>query len=312
MDLRSSIISADTIAEGSPVDRAVFFSLIAVCALILSRRKIDWSRLLRQNKWIALYLLYCLTSITWADEPFILFKRWIKDLGNPIMALVILTEQRPYEAVGVILRRLVFLMLPLSVLFIKYYPDLGRVYHIDGATTYTGVGQQKNALGTMCLISGIFFAWEFLQNRKGHFKWGERGNLTDYILIGMLTWLLYKSNSQTSFSCLVVAVSLFFASRTTFIVQKPSRLIVVMIFGVLLFSILEMTLHVKDLVISLLGRDPTLTERTVLWEVAMKLEVNSLVGAGFMSFWIGDRTELIWTILGVKLVQAHNGYITVI
>jgi hypothetical protein len=52
-------------------------------------------------------------------------KRWVKDLWNPIMALVILTERRPYEAVGVVLRRLNLLLLPLSILFIKYYLELG-------------------------------------------------------------------------------------------------------------------------------------------------------------------------------------------
>ena len=297
LNLSAPTASADAIAEGSPVDRAVFFSLIVAGAFILSRRKIDWGRLLSQNKWIVLYFLYCLSSITWTDEPFLLFKRWIKDLGNPIMALVILTEQRPYEAAGVILRRLAFLLLPLSVLFIKYYPDLGRVYH---ARWYPDVHWCRSA--EKCPRSDVFnlpvsiFAWKFLQNRKGDFKWGEKGNLMDYILIGMLAWLLHMSNSQTSFSCLVVAVSLFFVSRTTFIAQKPSRIIVVMIFGVLLFAILEATLHVKDLVFSLLGRDPTLTERTELWEVVIGLEVNSVVGAGFMSFWTGDRMELIWRI----------------
>src|SRR5262245_14384631 len=70
LDLRSPIISADAIAEGNPFNASVFFSLIAVSAFILSRRKIDWSRLLSQNKWIVLYFLYCLSSIIWTDEPF--------------------------------------------------------------------------------------------------------------------------------------------------------------------------------------------------------------------------------------------------
>jgi hypothetical protein len=309
LNLSAPQTSADAFAEGSPVDRAVFFLLIGVGAFILSRRKIDWSRLRSQNKWVVLYFLYCLSSIAWTDEPFVLFKRWLKDLGNPIMALLVLTEQYPYEAVGVILKRLAFLLLPLSVLFIRFYPDLGRVYAVDGTTTYTGAGEQKNSLGALCLISGISFAWTFLQNRKGNFKWGEKGNLVDYILIGMLAWLLYISNSQTSFTCLVVTLGLLFVSRTTIIAQKPSRIIVVIIFGVLLFSILEATLHVKELVFSLLGRNSTLTDRTEVWEVVRGLEFNSVMGAGFMSFWTGDRMELIWRTLRIRLVQAHSGYL---
>ena len=309
LNLRTPTFSAGALAEGSPVDRAVFFSLIVAGAFILSRRKVDWGRLLNQNKWIVLYFLYCLSSIAWTNEPFVLFKRWIKDLGNPIMVLVILAEQHPYEAVGVILRRLAFLLLPLSVLFIKYYPDLGRGYSIGGAPMYTGVGHQKNDLGAMCLICGIYFSWKFLQNRKGDFKWGEKGNLIDYILIGMLAWLLHMSNSQTSFSCLVVAVILFFVSRTTFIAQKPSRIFNLGIFSVLLFSVLEEILSIKALFLDLLGRDSTLTNRTEIWEVVRGLESNPFFGTGFMSFWTGHRLEIIWNKLGAGLNQAHNGYL---
>jgi exopolysaccharide production protein ExoQ len=303
------MLSSDDVAEGSPIDRAVFFLLIVAGTIILSKRKIDWGQFLSLNKWIALYYLYCLSSITWTDEPFILFKRWIKDLGNPIIALVILTEQRPYEAVGVVLRRLAFLLLPLSVLFIKYYPELGRAYPQGSAPMYTGVSEQKNGLGMLCLISGIYFAWKFLQNRKWDFKWVKKGNLRDYILIGMLAWLLYMSNSQTSLVCLVVATGLLFVSRNTFILQKPSRIIVVMICSILMFSILEVTLHVKDLILSLLGRDPTLTNRTEIWDVLIGLVRNPVIGTGFMSFWTGDRMELSWGLIGGSIIQAHNGYI---
>src|SRR5262249_24610187 len=158
--------SANDYAEGNPVDRAVFLTLIVAGIVILARRKIDWHRLLFNNKWIVLYLLYCLASMAWSDDPTLLMKRWVKDLGNPIMALVILTERRPYEAVGVVLRRLAFLLLPLSVLFIKYYPGLGRDYKASGAPMFTGVGHQKNDLGLMCLLAGIYVFWELLQWRR--------------------------------------------------------------------------------------------------------------------------------------------------
>ena len=311
LSLRSPTASVGALAEGSPIDAAVFFSLIVAGTIVLFKRKIDWDLLLSQNKWIVLYFLYCLASITWTDIPsFVLFKRWIKDLGNPIMALVILTEQHPYEAVGVILRRLAFVMLPLSVLFIKYYPELGRGYHNDGSPMYTGVGAQKNDLGAICLLSGIYFAWNFLQNRKGDFKLGEKNNLMDCILIGMLAWLLHMSNSQTSLFCLVVAVSLCFVSRITFIARKPSKMIVVMISSVLLYSILEVTLEVKEFVFGLLGRDATLTNRTEIWEVVSELAGSPVVGVGFMSFWFGDRMGKIWQALGTDgLNQAHNGYL---
>ena len=301
--------SADDYAEGSPVDRAVFFALIAVAAYVLSQRKIDWRRLLVQNKWIVFYFLYCLLSIFWTDEPFVLFKRWVKDLGNPIMVLVILTEDRPYFAVGVILRRLAFLLLPLSVLFIRYYPELGRGYRIDGSPMFTGVGHQKNDLGLMCLISGIYFFWDFFQNRKRYFKAGIKDIAINLIFIGMLSWLLYMSNSQTSLGCLVVAVFLLGLSQARYIARRPSRIINVMVTVVLLAAILEATLGIKENVFEVLGRDPTLTNRTDVWKTLKEMGTDPMVGAGFMSFWTGDRLLLIWQKIGTGINQAHSGYL---
>ena len=105
--------------EGSPLDAIVFTLLIVGGLYVLSRRKIDWNLLVRQNKWIWLYFLYCGVSIVWSDFPFVSFKRWIKELGNPIMVLVILTDRRPVEAIDSILRRLAVAWLPLSIVFFK-------------------------------------------------------------------------------------------------------------------------------------------------------------------------------------------------
>src|SRR5215468_7928405 len=78
LNVAPSLQSANDYAEGSPLDRAVFFALIAAGIVILARRKIDWQRLLLNNMWIVLYLLYCLASMTWSDEPTVLMKRWVK------------------------------------------------------------------------------------------------------------------------------------------------------------------------------------------------------------------------------------------
>lgn len=309
LNLGPTFASASDYAEGSPVDRAVFLALIVAGVLILARRRIDWERLLVGNKWIVLYLLYCLASIVWSDEPIILVKRWVKDLGNPIMVLVILTERRPYEAVGVVLRRLAFLLLPLSVLFIRYYPELARTYHPDGSVMFTGVGHQKNDLGLMCLIAGIYLSWEFLRRRPKASGFARQEKMVAIALIGMLAWLLHMSDSQTSFVCLAVAVLLLLLARTPFMARRPASILGVLCFAVLAIWFLEETLHVKEFALRLLGRDPTLTNRTEVWQTLRGLQVNPIVGAGFMSFWAGMRLDMAWRLLGSGINQAHNGYL---
>lgn len=303
--------SAGDSEEGSPIDRAVFFGLIAAGILILARRKVDWQRLLRNNVWIALYFLYCLASMAWADDPALLIKRWIKELGNPIMALVILTELRPYQAVGAVLRRLSFLMLPLSVLFIKYYPELGRDFHADGSPMFTGVGHQKNDLGLMCLMAGIYMFWELLQRREKTLSTFTRQHkIVALLLIAMLAWLLHISDSQTSFVCLVVAVMLLLLGRMPFMAQRPGRIFGVLFCAVLSIWLLDEVFSLKETALSFLGRDPTLTNRTEIWRTVEGFEVNPIVGAGFMSFWTHERIGKLAKALDLSAItQAHNGYL---
>ena len=63
------------------------------------------------------------------DYPDVAFKRWIKSLGDFVMVQIILTDRDRYAAIKRALPFMAFLLMPLSVLFIKFYPDLGRGYH---------------------------------------------------------------------------------------------------------------------------------------------------------------------------------------
>jgi exopolysaccharide production protein ExoQ len=112
--------------DGSPVDAAVFFSLIAAGCYVLRQRRINLATFARNNRWLMAFFIYTLLSIVWSDFPFIASKRWIKILGHPIMVLIVLTEPYPIEAVKRLFKRLGFVLIPLSICLIKYFPQLGR------------------------------------------------------------------------------------------------------------------------------------------------------------------------------------------
>ncbi|MDR2017834.1 MAG: O-antigen ligase family protein [Syntrophobacterales bacterium] len=308
-NLRSQMSLADAYTEGSPIDAACFLTLIVAAAVVLSRRRVDWRNMMIQNKWIWLYFLYCGVSVVWADNSFVSFKKFIKELGNPIMALVILTEERPYEALGFILKRLSFLLLPLSVLFVKYFPELGRAYRVGGSPMYTGVGHQKNSLGVICLIAGIYFVWRLLFNCK-EARTLSKENLISFVFLGVIAWLLYMSDSSTSLGCLALVASLLFVGRSKFITESPARLITVIATVTAILLVMDMALGVREVIFDLLGRDATLTSRTHIWEVVKEMDTNPVIGTGFMSFWSGERMATIWEGIGGAVInQAHNGYL---
>lgn len=309
LNLGQPLDSVDSYSEGSPVDRAVFFALIVAGLVVLARREVSWRALFSNNMLLVLYLLYCLVSVTWSDEPYVAFKRWFKDLGNPVMVLVIVTSRYPLEALTTLLRQLAYLLLPLSVLFVKYLPELGRTYHIDGSPMYTGVGHQKNDLGLMCLISGTYFLWLTIQMREQFLEWKLRRRCTIYGLSAMMCWLLYMSNSQTALACLLIAGTMFAVGRLPPIKRQPTRIVPTLLFGFIVLAILDLASDARQHVFEMLGRNPTLTNRTELWGLLSSLTTNPWVGSGFMSFWTGERMEVVWKAMGPGVNQAHSGYL---
>jgi exopolysaccharide production protein ExoQ len=97
------------------------------------------------------------------------------------------------------------------------------------------------------------------------------------------------------------------ARRTAF--EHPRRLMIGTIAAVTLYTAADALFGVKNYVLSALDRDPTLTNRTEIWDIVLSFSTNSMVGTGFMSFWTGERMVAIWKALGAPLNQAHNGYL---
>src|SRR5271157_3986863 len=146
-------------SEGSPIDRAVFMVLLFAGLGVILNRIDRVSALLMKNVPILLFLFFCLLSILWSDFPLVAFKRWSKAIGDVVIVLIILTEPDPMSALRRLITRLGFLFFPLSILFIKYYPELGRVLTQGWVHEAVGVAMQKNSLGEICSIYGLGFVW---------------------------------------------------------------------------------------------------------------------------------------------------------
>ena len=128
-------VSTTSAEDGSPIDRIIFFSLMLSGVYVLHQRRVTISEFARNNVWLTIFLVYCLVAILWSEYPFVAFKRWIKILGHPIMALVVLTDPDPIQAVRRLFKRAAFVLIPMSILFIKYYPGVrARVRSVDGGS----------------------------------------------------------------------------------------------------------------------------------------------------------------------------------
>jgi O-antigen ligase len=290
--------------DGSPIDRAVFAALIAAGIVVLMMRGKATLSALGRNKLLLLFFLFGLFSVLWSEYPLISLKRWFKASGNLVMALVLLTEADPKAAVGLVLRYLAVLTLPLSVVFIKYFPALGRSIH-HGQQLYNGVALHKNTLGQLCLLSGIYFFWSYLYERK---EWATASRrLFLFFFMATTAWLLFMADSATSQGALGVALILLVLSRLPVISVKPGRLLAVTVVLAFGFIGLQLFADITSAVVSGLGRDPSLTTRVPMWAELSRAPINVAIGSGYETFWLtsfGLEMQDQW---GVS--QAHNGYL---
>jgi len=305
--------ATQALEEGNPLDRTIFSLLIVAAIAILSSRSFQWRNFFAQNSALTLLLAFALLSVAWSDFPLATFKKWFRDAGVYMVVLVVLSDPCPLEAVRTVLRRLCYLVVPLSIVLIKYYPYLGKAFSTWGGQEYTGVSTSKNMLGVLCLVSGIFFFWDTIT------RWHQRKEarmrrviLVNIAFIGMTLWLLNLAQSTTSTICLAIGCLVIVAAHCN-LGRRHSRWVkalapVSFIFYLILTVGFGMGGHLSEAV----GKSANLSDRTHIWEVLLSVPVNPLLGTGYQSFWLGPRVQWIWARLnGDNVLEAHNGYLQI-
>jgi len=300
--------------EGSPLDRVVFSTLIGLGILVLLRRKVDWARIFESNKWFLAFFLYCGMSVIWSDYSLTAFKRYVKEVGNVVMAIIILTEHDPVKAMKAILARYSYLAVPLSVLFIKYYPSLGRYYdRWIWEPIYCGISTGKNGLGAVVMIAGVFLICDLMDMLSEGFRKADKVDVScRIVLIGMVFYLFSLAKSSTSLVCLIIGVVLYLLLRFTPAREQVRYLgtygLVIGTFSLFLYYYQG----ILEAVVGLVGRNLTLTGRTDIWGVLVSRETSVLslfFGAGFESYWLTDFGTARKLGFYYLLNQAHNGYL---
>lgn len=300
--------------EGSPADRLFYFAMIIAALVVLTRRKVIWSSLIPENWPIFLFYGFLLVSVLWANSPLSSFKRWFKEFGNIFVLLVILTEEDPQQAIRAVFVRCGYVLIPLSMVFIRWFPDLGRRYNIhSGEMEAIGVTFQKNSLGAMILVCTILILWDWYeQGRNGTErpkKQARRDNILRVMILLLGLWLLRMSDSKTSIVCLSLAAGIFFITRLPVLQQRLGMLGALVLGAVLVVYALDQQFHFKDSLLEDLGRNSTLTGRTDVWRELRNVGTDPLLGTGFMSFWDDERYQS--KLPDWVAFSAHNGYLEV-
>lgn len=297
--------------EGSPVNIIFNNGLFLVAILVVYRRRFSWGQFAFANK--ALFLMYAffLCSALWSPFPVSTFKRLVQQFGWILVAPIILTERDPAASLRIVFVRVSYVLFPLSVPLMKYFPTIGRNMSYHGSMMMTGVADHKNSLGQLCMVFCLVLIWDLMETRNSQATSSKRPEAWARLLnLGIGLYLLFVSASATSWICFLLCVVLLVVGKRLAGMRKARR---VFMLGVLAFVCLLAIEQVYDLsgqVSEAFGRGEGMSGRSDIWRVIREKNTNYLIGWGFQSFWDTRDGKAVYEELNTgELNTAHNGYL---
>ena len=294
--------------DGNPINVVVFVVYIAGACVVLNRRGMNWSDVINRNRLLMLIYGYFVLSAVWSELPLVSLKRIVKDFSCVLLALVVISERDPVAALRTITMRVMYVLFPLSIVFGRYFPHLGKAYTNAGDPMFTGVADQKNTLGLIVYVFGLMAVSELVEiQRAGRVARAQVAIRVSMLLIGL--WLLVTCDSKTSLLCLLVGVLVFWGVGRLIRMKHGKQLLTYAIIGAIVVLAADETFGISERVAVAAGRDASLTGRTDIWRAILDQDTPFLLGCGFYIFWDTDKGQGVVDAVAGAIKSAHNGYL---
>jgi O-antigen ligase len=262
-------------------------------ALMLGRLDATVSLMLRQKSILAFAVL-ALLSASWSQDPFITLRKAAFMLILFAFAWFFAATYTPSDQMRLLLAAGVIVGL-VSVAWVLLLPQYG----LDQGGAWKGVFGQKNQFGQGVLY--LFSGLAFLRTKS-------RGQATAKSLLAAMSIVLIAM-SRSKGALLLLFVILTIRLCMSSLTQQRREKLPAMMYAFLL-SMLTLAFG-RDALLSLIGRDSTLTGRTDEWSVLLTyVHRHVWLGYGYQAFWLGtgDSLEAMHFIRGV-INGADSGYL---
>jgi len=306
--LRQGTMSAafDQAAEaGDPVAR---YALLAIILITLWLTLARWREMVPALKaawpfWV--FIVLCISSATWSDNPELAFRRSISLFGSFLFGAYAFTRfgaQRFILLVAIIGGIAAFCSLVLLLLS----PTLANDPSYFVTNAVRGVYSQKNQMSAYSLL-GLCAALAALfleKNDDGRIK----------IALVLSTVLLFAAlvlsrglSSIVAFASVLLLMLVYYDK-----IHWKARFVIGYCVLILVILIGFMVWTDSDDMLSLVGKDASLTGRMPLWIESVKaISLRPLLGYGYITFWDPEsvRTRYIWQVIGWPAPGSHDGYL---
>jgi exopolysaccharide production protein ExoQ len=268
--------------------------LLAVPRLPAVWRAAMWSPL------IVVLLALAMASMLWSLAPADTLRRCFAITGTTLLGLYLAARFEPRELIRLLGWAFAVIMV-LSVVFVAVKPAVG----ISGPPhpgAWRGVFSHKNGLGQTMLLALITFGVLGATSRRRGWPIalaiGAAGLLVlstsktplavaaVLVIVGLLVWAMHRHPDRAGYLGALAVIAALAAPFVVFVVLEP--------------------------VLTLLGRDLTLTGRTDIWRLVWgAIQQRPLLGYGYSGFWTATMGPVldIWFVAGWQVPNAHQGFL---
>ncbi len=294
----STLDDAQQDLEGNLANQVCGLLTLLVPLFFFIRQKVFLSKsFYRQNLFLLLFLGCVAASISWSSEPMLSFKRFVALLSVVFFAGFI-AWRYSLERIAFLFGCVIGAAALVGLIFAVIRPDIAFISGgiRDGA--FRGVFAEKNAGARLNAIAILLLLPMIRQRNPMAMLYG----LFALIAIGL-------AQSATAIA-LIVAGTASYAYFITLIRLRINRSLLAFTAATLVFFLLCGVLYANyAMLLELVGRDPSLTDRTLIWELLQPLiDAQFLKGYGFGAFWASSDADAFITRWGY-IGNAHSGYV---
>ncbi|AWK88857.1 O-antigen ligase family protein [Azospirillum thermophilum] len=289
-------VAADQESAGA----AVFFAgtYVLILGLIASRPALAF-RVPFASPALSAALLLAFLSSLWSLYPDITLRRSVAFLFTTVFGIYLGLRYRFPEIMRLLATGLSLLMV-LSFIFVVAMPAVGLDHEMHPGA-WKGVFFQKNVTGRMMVWLVLCLVWLDWQGEAR--RWVTRSLLA----LAMLLIIMSRSGTGLLTSFLVTGALL-----STTLVRGSIRSFMptmALLIALLVIAATAGAFFWHDALYAM-GRDPTLTGRTVLWDhILRSVEERPLLGYGYAAYWYGAYGPGAAFVEGWGINSAHSGWL---
>ena len=306
---RERALDVEDIHTSNINSQIIYSTLFLVSFFSLVFKRFSFISLIKREKFLAFFLLWCFASILWSDFPFVSFKRYFQFFTAFTVGTAALLHSDDVDDNMKYFQYVLASFVIVSLISVFIIPAA-----LDEYGTWRGLASTKNGLGQVALVSLIFWFIYFKQSNT------HRKKILSIGIIFFSFVLLLGSRSGTSMIgfgiVLMVVVLLQFDKvfHPVGIKKSFSTITIASFLLIICFSLL-FDPEIFNVLPGLIGKDITFTGRIFLWEeILEEVKKHFLLGCGFQGYWVVTNENLL--ALYEQFVwlpnQAHNGYLDIL